>query len=216
VLGRALKLAKQMGMKIDVPWINKLPEDNARKVFVDSELEVKIKKAAAELGLWQRVFVEMGFLYGWRKGELLSLTVSDVALTDRSIRLRTSKNGEPREVPITEGLLVLLLPLITGRTDRTARLFPTDDFRSEWATICAKAGVASGKAGITFHDLRRTSARNKRNDGMPVQGIMELQGWKTEAMFRRYAITDIADKRKWLEMSQNPSKEGVSLPGGQA
>ena len=54
----------------------------------------------------------------------------------------------------------------------------------------------------------RTSARSKRHAGVPEGVIMELQGWKTSAMFRRYCIVNNEDKRRALEL--------VDLAKGQA
>ena len=45
-----------------------------------------------------------------------------------------------------------------------------------------------------FHSFRRTAARDKRAAGVDTSVIMEEQGWKTDAIFRRYAIIDRADK----------------------
>ena len=42
----------------------------------------------------------------------------------------------------------------------------------------------------TPHDFRRTAARNLIRAGVPQHVVMKLCGWKTDAMFRRYAIVD--------------------------
>jgi hypothetical protein len=56
-----------------------------------------------------------------------------------------------------------------------------------------------------FHDLRRTAARNLRNSGAAEEVIMDIGGWKTASVFKRYAIVDQTDKRNAmtiLEVSQ--------------
>ena len=45
------------------------------------------------------------------------------------------------------------------------------------------------------HDFRRTAARNLIRAGVPQHVVMQLCGWKTDAMFRRYAIVDERDLR---------------------
>jgi integrase len=66
--------------------------------------------------------------------------------------------------------------------------------------ICERAGLQAGrKAGVTFHDIRRTSARTKRAAGVDTSVTMAMMGWKSEAMFRRYGIVDIQDKMAALE-----------------
>jgi integrase len=47
--------------------------------------------------------------------------------------------------------------------------------------------------GLLFHDLRRSMARNARNEGIAQEVIMEIGGWKTANVFRRYSIVNPAD-----------------------
>jgi integrase len=59
-----------------------------------------------------------------------------------------------------------------------------------------KAAAAIGHPGFLFHDLRRSGARALRRAGVDQTTIMRSGGWKTEAMFRRYSITDEQDQRE--------------------
>jgi integrase len=82
---------------------------------------------------------------------------------------------------------------------------PVSDFRKSWRNICTAAGVA----GLLFHDLRRTAARNMRNSGLAEGIIMAIGGWRTSSVFRRYAIvskTDIASAMRKLEEHQAAEK----------
>ncbi|HEY6271273.1 MAG TPA: tyrosine-type recombinase/integrase [Terriglobales bacterium] len=63
------------------------------------------------------------------------------------------------------------------------------DFRVRWSAVCKKAGVP----GLLFHDLRRSAARNLRQAGNGETVIMKIGGWKTESVFRRYAIVSQSD-----------------------
>ena len=54
--------------------------------------------------------------------------------------------------------------------------------------------------GLIVHDLRRSAARALRTAGVPESVIMAAGGWKTPAMFRRYAIVSSADQRAAVEM----------------
>ena len=62
------------------------------------------------------------------------------------------------------------------------------DFRGAWAKACRAAGVP----GRLVHDFRRTAVRNLERAGVPRSAAMKLTGHKTEAVYRRYAITDSA------------------------
>ena len=53
--------------------------------------------------------------------------------------------------------------------------------------------------GLIPHDLRRSAAKAARRAGMAESVIMTMGGWKTPAMFRRYAIVSSADQRAFVE-----------------
>jgi integrase len=50
----------------------------------------------------------------------------------------------------------------------------------------------AGCPGRIPHDLRRTAVRNLERAGVPRSAAMKMVGHKTEAIYRRYAITDKA------------------------
>lgn len=53
--------------------------------------------------------------------------------------------------------------------------------------------MAAGLHGRLVHDLRRTAVRNLERAGVSRSVAMKLTGHKTEAVYRRYAITSAAD-----------------------
>jgi integrase len=63
---------------------------------------------------------------------------------------------------------------------------PIKDFRSSWENACHDAGVP----GRLVHDFRRTAVRNLERAGVPRSAAMRMTGHQTEAIYRRYAITD--------------------------
>lgn len=90
-----------------------LKEDNVRRGFVE---DGEFSRLTAEAGeLWLRAFLELGFTYGWRRGELLGLRVRQVSFTAGTIRLEagTTKNREGREVAMTAKVEELLQLLTT-------------------------------------------------------------------------------------------------------
>ena len=80
-----------------------------------------------------------------------------------------------------------------------------NDFRETWASACNAARVA----GLLFHDLRRTAARNPRRARVAEGVIVKIGGWKTRSVFERYAIVsqpDIRDAMTKLEAGQKREK----------
>ena len=54
-------------------------------------------------------------------------------------------------------------------------------------------------AGSILHDFRRSAARELRRAGVAESTIMDIGGWKTRSMFKRYAIKDTRDIKAAIE-----------------
>jgi integrase len=187
-----------------VPRLLFLPENNARKVFISNEQLSKIRDVAKTCSWpWFPVMVELGYWLGWRRSELVGLRAKDIDLEARFIRLDKTKNGDPREVPLTSKLVALLAPVVVGLPPN-ARIFPVSKSTVDrvWREVVAVAKFPE----LHFHDLRRTSARAKRWAGVDTSVIMEIQGWRTEEMFRRYAIVAKDDKLAAMRKMEKAQK----------
>jgi len=176
-----------------------LREDNARRGFIENADFARLIAHTNEL--WLRLFLECAYTFGWRKSELLGLRVGDVDLVNRLVRLDTSKNGEGREVVMTTRVFQLLKQAVTGKQPEDF-VFTRDDgtrvkdCAKPWQRLRKKAGLPE----LLIHDFRRSAARNLRRAGVAESVIMATGGWKTPAMFRRYAIVSNADQRSAMEM----------------
>ena len=202
-----------------VPRFVTLKEGRPRTGFVTREDFSKLRDAYPDL--WWKVLLTVSYTYGWRKGELLSLQVSEVDLADGTLRLNpgTTKNDEGRTVKLTKELRRILRSLIQGK-DGTDYVFTRSDghrvrdFRERWKIACRKAGLGNyvvkhkeGKRtknykGLVFHDLRRSAVRNLIRAGVPEVVAMSITGHKTRAVFDRYNIVseaDLAEAAKRLE-----------------
>jgi len=211
-----------------LPYIPLLKEDNTRTGFVDDAQFARLAFAAEAGERWLRLFLELAFSYGWRKGELLTLRVRQVDIEARSIRLDpgSTKNREGREVAMTSRVATLLREAVRGKKPEDFVLTrkggkPVKDFRKAWRDLCVRAGLGqwlcracakarAGKkcdcgsrrwkyAGLIIHDFRRSAAKALRAAGVAESVIMAAGGWKTAAMFRRYAIVSSADQRAAVE-----------------
>ena len=77
-------------------------------------------------------------------------------------------------------------------------------FGKQWRKACRDAGMP----GKLFHDLRRSAARNMVRGGVPESVAMRVGGWKTSAVFKRYDISDNADKLDALKKASGLCREG--------
>ena len=193
------RLASRDGTIARVPLFpTLLQENNARKGFSEDADFVKLSKHAHEL--WLKLFLEISYTLGWRKGELLGLQVRHVDLANRLIRLETSKNGEGRECALTERLVHLLEQATANKTPDGYVFTREDgsrvkDFTKPWQRLRKRAGLP----GLLIHDFRRSAARNLRRAGVAESVVMSVGGWKTAAVFRRYAIVSNADQRQAMQ-----------------
>lgn len=89
-----------------------------------------------------------------------------------------------------------------------------------WRAACKRASTVQRDGlesitrprlvGRTPHDFRRTAARNLIRAGVAQHVVMQLCGWKTDAMFRRYAIVDERDLRSAVAMLAKGTMGGQS------
>jgi len=145
-----------------------MPEKNVRKGFFERE---SFEEFVPHLPPYLQDFVRFAHWTGWRAGEIRSLTWSSVDLPRGELTLLDSKNNDRRTIRSP------------GRS---------------WNSWCACELAGFGEmreGGLTFHDLRRTAARNHRNAGVPESVVMSITGHRTTAMFHRYGISDSEDKR---------------------
>ena len=109
-----------------------------------------------------------------------------------------------------------VIPYVFHRNGRQIR-----SYHAAWWAACKRASVE--KRGHletvirphllhrTPHDFRRTAARNLIRAGVPQHVVMKLCGWKTDAMFRRYAIVDERDLRDAVELLAKGTMGGQSV-----
>jgi len=211
VIGQAYRLAIRRKDLNAMPDIRHLSEaGNERKGFFS---RAEFDRVYTNLPHDLADFALFGYLTGWRKGEIASLTWQDVE--DNVIRLRgeNAKNGEARSVVIAGELSALIEHRKQARLYNgvlTALVFhregaPIVEFRKSWASACKKAGVV----GRLFHDLRRTAVRNMVRSGVPQNVAMRICGHRTASMFRRYDIANEEDLRLAMESLERYREENT-------
>lgn len=181
--------------------------DNAREGFFEP---ADLEKMLAELPEHLRPLTRFAALTGWRKGECLSLRWANVGSRAARSGFYTSKNKEGRSFPF--GPFPQLRRVLEDQRARTraveretGRIIPhvfhhdggkpIRDFNSGWRAARKRVKLP----GVLFHDLRRTAVRNMERAGVPRSVAMKLTGHKTEAVYRRYAIADVAALAEGVE-----------------
>jgi len=128
-----------------------------------------------------------------RKGEILSLTWSDIHFDERYAHLSDTKNGDDRDVPLSSAAIALLrlvkhrppqapvVPLTSGNLDKLFR----------------QARRAVGLMHIHFHDSRREAATTmapKLSNVLELSAITGHRSLKTLMIYYRPKPGDLAAK----------------------
>ena len=134
-----------------------------------------------------RTFLTVAIRTGLRRGELFALTWDDIDLARGVLRVVQSKNGERRELPMSQKVREALRlhprrvdsPYVFPRDDGT----PAPDIRRAFASALTAAGISACR----FHDLRHTFASHLVMAGVDLITVKEFLGHKDIKMTLRYA-----------------------------
>lgn len=165
------------------------PEDETRVRWLRPEEEILVLETMASPF---RELAKLAALTLMRQGELRLLRREMVHLEQGIILLPRAKGGA-RSVMLSEGARKILQGQLEAHGK--AWVFPSPEgvpySRIHISRVFRKAARAAGLKDFHFHDLRHHGATMALNAGFTAPIVMQLGGWKTEKMMRRYAaVTD--------------------------
>lgn len=133
--------------------------------------------------------VVLALATGARYSNLRFLKWNDVDMARWTLRFPTTKNGQPRYVPVV-GIAQAALqaqweadPTHAGWVFKSSKADVPADFEKSWRRI----RDAIGLEGVRFHDLRHTTASYLTMNGATLAEVAEALGHKTLAMAQRYS-----------------------------
>ena len=189
---------KEWGLGLTVNPVSNVRKPSAgagRNRRLEKHEEKRLLKACDEhsnpfLG-W---IVRLALYTAMRKGEVVSLTRTDIDLDRRTILLKDTKNNDSRTVPLTDKAYnvvqeVLDFPI---RPIDTEYLFfgePGKDGQRKpyvinrvWSKVIKKAEVED----FRFHDLRHEATSRFVEAGLSDQEVSSITGHKSMQMLRKY------------------------------
>jgi len=175
-----------------IKGIKRMPAPQGRTKRVNAKMEEHLLASCHELSLpLLSSIIQFAIQTGMRRGELMGLSWSDIDLPNRRAYLHTSKNGEPRQVPLTKRAIAVLESLNKGDDDL---VFPMslNVLRNQYERAIACSKEMWNEAGINpfddlrFHDLRHEALSRLSDAGLNVIELSHISGHKTLGMLKRY------------------------------
>jgi len=162
--------------------------------------EEEFHRLLSHCGPHLKPIVEIAYITGMRKGEILGLTWDKADFYNGVIILEAdkTKTQEKREIPLDEGLIKLLkgipksinCPYVFNYRGKKLK-----SIRTAFVNACKRAGLI----GFHAHDLRHCALSNMRRAGVPLTVVMSISGHKSLDVFRRYDHVNRTDRQKALE-----------------
>ena len=175
-----------------IKGIKRMPAPQGRTKRVNVMMEEHLIASCHALSMpLLSLIIQFAIQTGMRRGELMGLSWGDIDLPNRRAYLHTSKNGEPRQVPLTKKAITILDEL---KTMGTNEVFPMsmNVLRNQFekAVIHAKnhwSGIGVNPFNdLRFHDLRHEALSRLSDTGLNVIELSCISGHKTMAMLKRY------------------------------
>ncbi|MEW6277749.1 MAG: tyrosine-type recombinase/integrase [Candidatus Eremiobacterota bacterium] len=187
-----------------------------------SEQEVKALLEAPDvtlpLGLRDRAMLEVLYGTGVRNSELAHLTLDQVDLPQRELRIQRGKGGKSRVVPLGEEAAHWLEAyLVQGRPMLVRAGSPRCVFltwrglgltRGSLSAAIRKAGRQAGLSkAVTPHLLRHSCATHMLRRGAGIRHLQELLGHECLSTTQRYTRLEVSDLRRVL-YRYHPREQG--------
>lgn len=200
--------------------VSKLGESKGRRRILTPDEEQRLYEAADQC-TWpmMRLLLRLCLTTAARKSEVLTLTWQNVDL-DRSVAmLPTSKNEEPRALPLVGDVKAALAEAKKVRTLKSGYVFfdPRHPERPKnidtiWRFVRQRAGLWQDRDDrldhVVLHTTRHTVATKLIRVEKNIAKVQNITGHKTLAMLSRYTHLDTDDAVALAEKAFGDAKGG--------
>lgn len=129
---------------------------------------------------WVKPFIILAIETGMRRGELLSIQWQDVDLSARLVRVRETKNGHERVIPLTP----IAAETLASLSQKGCQVFPVAPgaVRQAWDRLVSRAAIKD----LRLHDLRHEAVSRFFEYGLTVPEVALISGHRDPRMLSRY------------------------------
>ena len=179
--------------------IHSLSEPRGRIRFLSDDERSRLFEAVRQSN-WNKLYllVLLAITTGARKGELVNLRWSTVDLDKQTAFVSTTKNGQPKVLPLTDSVVVELQKLTQQDDSLIFNSEITVDspfcFYKQWKKALLSADIEN----FRFHDLRHTTASYLAQSGASLLEIADVLGHKQISMTARYSHLCVDHKQKLI------------------
>ena len=175
-----------------IKGLKRLPANPSRTKRVTGEVQTALLTACAQSQSPLLLpIVRIALETGMRRGEIMNMKWTDVDIVQRRIYLHKTKNGTPRQIPLTQAAVRVLSDLPHHDPDL---VFPMnmDELRRNFERAIKNARDLWTKNGINpfddlrLHDMRHEALSRLSDAGLNVIELAHISGHKTLAMLARY------------------------------
>lgn len=158
---------------------------------------------------WLANVITFALQTGMRRGELLSLTWSQILFQEGYILIHRSKNGDRRGIPISHALEDLLQTISRSYpvdrpgpvlTKENGSAISNNDLEYAFRLAITRANLP----GLHFHDTRHTYATRLIQRGADLYSVQRLLGHRNPAMTQRYAHHSVESLRAVVQLLHSP------------
>jgi integrase len=183
----------------ELRWIEKNPVADARIPSVsparirwlsDDERKRLLEACAASGNPDLALVVEIALASGARQAEIMNLEWRMLDLDRECAFLPTTKNGEPRVLPLPGNITSALRKRGKVRRLDSMLVFPSPEDPKQPRNVWQAWDVARKAAGLPdfrFHDLRHSAATEMLRAGVDSRIVATVLGHRSMNMMRRYA-----------------------------
>ncbi len=179
--------------------IPSLPENNERTRFLSEAERTRLFKAC-KASHWDKLYliVLLAITTGARKGELTKLRWNDIDFDRRTAYVATTKNGQPKVLPLTDSVIKELQLFDTKDSSLIFASKVKEDvaycFTKPW-----KKALEDGEIkDFRFHDLRHTCASYLAQSGASLLEVGFVLGHKDISVTQRYAHLCVEQKSRLI------------------